>query len=197
MSGLLSAALKTSALSGDLNHNEKRGLRGGIRVFYFEIECLKRTLVLDARPVEHALLVQVDVARFEDEQEPEEHDQKLPAAGEELDRPGVEERHFQVKNEEKHGYHVVFDGVALVRRARDVGKAALVGGTLDEDVLHLARVQEPVGKEQYGRDANRHDDQDGHGERGVENFNIAHSDLKDSKKLFSVNPTICKVYLGT
>ena len=76
-----------------------------------------------------------------------------------------------------------------------MGKAALVGGTLDEDVLHLARVQEPVGKEQYGRDANRHDDQDGHGERGVENFNIAHSDEKYSKKLFSVNSPNCKVYL--
>ena len=156
----------------------------------------KRTLVLDARPVEHALLVQVDVARFEDEQEPEEHDQKLPAAGEELDRPGVEERHFQVKNEEKHGYEVVFDGVALVRRTRDVGQAALVGGALDNHVLDLARVQKPVGKEQDCRYAERHDDEDGHGERGVENFNITHSDSKYSKKLFSVNMAKCKVYLG-
>ena len=156
----------------------------------------KRTLVLDARPVEHALLVQVDVARLEDEQEPEKHEKKVPAATEELHGPGVEERHFQVKNEEKHGYEVVFDGVALVRRARNVGKTALVGRPLDEDVLHLARVQKPVGEEQHGRDAKRHNDQDGHGERSVENFNIAHSDKKYSKKLFSVNMAKCKVYLG-
>lgn len=156
----------------------------------------KRTLVLDARPVEDTLLVQVDVPRFEDEQEPEEHEKELPPAGQELDRPGVEERHFQVKNEEKHGNHVVFHGVALVRRTRNVGKAALVSGTLNNHVLDLAGVQKPVGKEQDRRDAERQNDENGHGKGRVENFNVAHSDIKDSKKVFSVNPAKCKVYLG-
>jgi hypothetical protein len=77
-----------------------------------------------------------------------------------------------------------------------VGKAALVGRPLDEHVLDLARVQKPVGKEEDGRDAERQNDKDSHGKCRVENFNVAHSDIKDSKKVFSVNPANCKVYLG-
>ena len=68
--------------------------------------------------------------------------------------------------------------------------------TIDDDVLYLARVQKPVGKEEDRRDAERQDDKDCHGKCRVENFNVAHSDIKDSKKVFSVNPAICKVYLG-
>ena len=76
-----------------------------------------------------------------------------------------------------------------------MSETAFVGRTLDNGLLDLARVQEPVGKKKDCRNAEGHDHEDRHGEGGVENFNIAHSDPKDSKKVFATSIPFCKLYL--
>jgi uncharacterized protein (TIGR02145 family) len=62
-------------------------------------------------------------------------------------------------------------------------------------MLNLARVQKPVGNKKDCGYAKRHDYQNGHSERGVEDFNITHSDFKDSKKVFAKSIPFCKLYL--
>ena len=57
---------------------------------------------------------------FENQEESEEDEQQFPAASEELDGPGINKGHFEVKNQEKHGDHVIFDRVAFVCRAGNV-----------------------------------------------------------------------------
>ncbi len=77
-----------------------------------------------------------------------------------------------------------------------MSNTAFVGSTLDSSVLDLARMENPVSKEQDGGDAKSQNDQNGHSKSGVENFNVCHSEEKDSKKLFSSYVKICKLYLN-
>lgn len=152
---------------------------------------------MDAGPVKDALLDQVNVARFENNQEAEQHEQQVPAALQELDGPGVEERHFEVEDQEQHGDHVILDGITFTRGAGHMGHATFVGSSLDGSSLDFTRMQEPVCDQQSRRHDKSQNHENGNGKGSIENLNVRHSEAKHSKNLFASEVLKCKLYLQT
>jgi len=140
------------------------------------------TLVFKGCPVENALAVDVCVASFENNEEGEQNKERRPALDvHEFDCPWVNECDFEVKNQEKHCDHVVFDRETFVCCARNVGKTAFVSSFLDFGILDATRVEYPVGKQQDEWNANGKNHENGHCKDCVKNFNITHAP-KNNKK---------------
>jgi len=166
-----------------------------IEYFWMSTEGPSPQLVLNAGPVEDALLHEVDIASFQDHEESEKDEQEAPVAYEELDGPGIEECHFQVEDQEQHGNHVILNRITFVGSAGNVCDTAFVGGTLNFGIFDLTGVEQPVGQQQNGGDNESQDHQNGHSKSSIKDFNVRHSGFKDSKKVFSRKTRICKLYL--
>lgn len=69
---------------------------------------------------------QVEISGFEDGEEGEQDPEKIPASLEELQRPWIKERDFQIEHQEEHCHQVELDGITLTSAAERLAKATLV-----------------------------------------------------------------------
>src|SRR6478609_2149214 len=99
-------------------------------------------------PIEHALAPDVDVANRQDRHERDDLHEPGPAQIPERHRPGIEERHLDVEQEEHHRHQVELDGLAFPgipdwRDAAFIGRLFLGGDDLRTKEMRNCDVERP------------------------------------------------------